>query len=503
MGNVEAMDQKQAILTNPFQVYLNGAFFTGVALDSSVLLSTKNYYRETQKTVVDTLKKSDEGWNYRDLENKPRELYPVKGETLALVPDCFATKGGEALNAEVQRHVDNAKVRAEATGLDSITVDSVDIDFFDSAFGVLAVMLHVTPRKGLGAAKARRSIDSLCSVLEDDKTLNLPLESAIREFEEGIDAHFRVDGEDGSIRGLLHSPWVHDDGMEPAPIPKHSNGKPVDDPNHPEKSTPEEERRLGPSRPAELFWIHRTYILASAGWGEADEAIAELLPEIRAEKGTPSGDTSLVAGLGSSAVKVPTFEALAGDPFKNLLMLMDLQWAYIATVIEIDRTLFRRLNYIRSKEQREEFERESEEVLALYHRVRLFRAALESFLIDLGGESRRAWERMAEVQSLRQFEATLDDKLSALRETCESSLAKLSREREKSSRVTETNIARTLYVFTAFSVVASLIAITTFPLAKDLEAAPVTVRVAVIFVAGLTVGAVAFRAWARRDPPIT
>lgn len=484
------MDQGQASLTGSFKVYLNGAFFTNVALDSRVLLSSKRYYRDAQEAVKEGLREK-QGWDYKDLSDQPRAQFPATGETQALFPDCFATKGGAPLEAEVRARVNSALAAIRNEAAVSVTVISAEVDFFDSAFGVLGVMLHVTPQQPpLSATRARHLVESVCEVLErDDGAFTPVLKGAVTEFRQGV---CDVLGADTKYNGvLLASPWFH----------VTTNHR--DDQASSAGRTPDEERGLGPARVGELLWIHRTYILASESCDEANDVIVDLLPETRAKE-TPSGKTSLVAGLGSSAISVPTFDAdvLGGGPFKNLLMLMDVQWAYIATLIEIDRTLFLRLNYIGRQEQTEEHTEElklvSERVLALYDRVRLFRAALESFLIDLGGEGRRAWERMAKVQSLRHLEATLDDKLSALRETCEHSLAKLARRADASSRATEKRIEYTLYVFTAFSVVASIIAIGTFPFADDLGP-PVPFRVVVVLVLMSAVAAAALGARRRRE----
>lgn len=192
-----------------------------------------------------------------------------------------------------------------------------------------------------------------------------------------------------------------------------------------------------------------------------------------------------VPGLASSAIVLNANYEDTGrtiNGVNSLLTLMDLQWAYIAAAMEIDRTLFRRLNGFRVYARNagaSTLEQESRSVLELYDRVRLFRAGINSIIVDLGGGTRRLWDVMARVQSIPEISATIDDKLSALRDTCNTLLQQASAKRQRA-------IAITVDLFAAFSVIASIVAVTAFFFQKDLDASTVT-RFVVVALAGLVV----------------
>jgi len=111
--------------------------------------------------------------------------------------------------------------------------------------------------------------------------------------------------------------------------------------------------------------------------------------------------------------------------------------------------------------------------------VRLFRASISSIIIDLGGGTRRSWDVMARVQSVPEILATIDDKLSALRDACDTLLKEASVKRQR-------RIALTVDLFAGFSVVASIVAVVAFFFATDVDASTLT-RVTVLTLAVLLV----------------
>jgi hypothetical protein len=445
------------------RLYLNGAFLYDGDLDASALLAGD--YCDAQRRVVAALAdRGANGWRYDDVNLDPQALrFSVHGKYSTLIPVNFASKDGPELAAAVDRAVREAcTVEHAATAVASldVQVEGAELDFFDFGVGVLGVMLVLNPRAALPLSSLRQAAETLSTVLVP--LLNHVVGSSVREFDAAVRASLPHE--------VLEASWLQDDGM----LARHSQGG-------------EGETRgltsLGKTGRGHLLWLHRTYIFTSALAPLVEDHVEQLLPSLfERDEGR---DLLFVPGLGSSAIVTRTAAAESGtglSDIRSLLTLMDLQWAYIAAVMEIDRTLFRRLNGFRaaaSTVPSAVLEAESRSVLELYDRVRLFRASVSSIIVDLGGGSRRLWDVMARVQSLPEILSTIDDKLSALRDACETQLNTASIKRQR-------RIALTVDLFAGFSVVASVAGVAAFFFATDVDASTAT-RIAVLTLAVLVV----------------
>jgi len=432
------------------RLYLNGAFYNGTALDSSALLVMG--YERAQRAVVEMLSTEGRaGWEHDKVVDPSGLRFSVTGKYPTLIPVSFASKTGEAVVERVRCVI--AEFSATYSDVAEVEVDEADIDFFDFGVGVLAIKLSVIPRATLCIGELRALAENLSTALV--KPLNELVANAVEEFDNAVKRSLPV-------TQLHASSWLQDDGY------LHQSGS-----GH----------TLGRSALARLLWLHRTFILGPQVSTTIEEHVEELLPSLCEHD--QSQDLLFVPGLGSSALLMRTTVANSEHGLRGiggLLTLMDLQWAYIAAAMEIDRTLFRRLNGFRASAGRASavaLERESRSVLELYDRVRLFRASISSIIIDLGGGARRSWDVMARVQSVPEILATIDDKLSALRDACDTLLKEASVKRQR-------RIALTVDLFAGFSVVASIVAVVAFFFATDVDASTLT-RVTVLTLAVLLV----------------
>ena len=450
------MTATEACISIPVGLYLNGAFFDGIALDSSILLSTD--YEAAQRSVVEQLLNGGSlGWRYDKVVNDQAGLrFSVKGKYPTLIPVSFASKTGPELIDRVHRRIlefTDETIEVLHANEARVEVDNANIDFFDFGVGVLAIKLTVTPLPMLSMGALRSLVEDLSTVLV--RPLNDVIAEAVKEFSEAVHRSLMANH-------LSQVFWLQDDGYLPY------TGKSQD---------------LGRSDPSRLLWLHRTYILGPQIGQAVEKNVEQLLPSLYER--APSQHMLFVPGLASSAIVLYADSRDTGRTIHgvdSLLTLMDLQWAYIAAAMEIDRTLFRRLNGFRAcarDARATALEQESRSVLELYDRVRLFRAGINSIIVDLGGGTRRLWDVMARVQSIPEISITIDDKLSALRDACGTLLQQASAKRQRA-------IALTVDLFATFSVLASVVAVTAFFFQKDLEASTVT-RIVVVALAGLLV----------------
>ena len=430
-------------------LYLNGAFFSESAFESSRLLSSD--YEAAQRDVCDALADAGcDGWDYDHAIRDPDRLrFDIRSKYPTLIPVSFASKSGEQLTDRVAELV--AKCAPDADGID-VELGKVDIDFFDFGVGVIGLVLRLGSQPSTSLQDIRALAEELSTRLAPD--LNPVVDEAASEFHRAAKKKLP--------EAVVQSSWLQEDGVL--------------------VRSEDREHALGRSAPGRLLWLHRTYVFPPAD--RAVEAhLEELLPNLFERD--ESADLCFLAGLGSSAIAARTTAAYEGTTLKDvksLLTLMDLQWAYIAAAMEIDRTLFRRLNDFRAQAgdaEPDELEEESRLVLQLYDRVRLFNATINSMLIDLGGGTRRSWDLMANVQSIPELSATIDDKLSALRNACDTMIGEASIRRQR-------RIAFIVELFTGFSVVASAAGVAAFFFATDLDASS-TVRVVVLILAAMVV----------------
>lgn len=425
------------------EVYFNGAFFTGVGLDSSELLTGD--YERAQQAVCAAIGGAADEWRYDRITDGPSRLrFSVKGKYASLIPVSFVSRAGPATRQDLERRLaepdslgGEALAAWQRLGL---TITDMRIDMFDAGVGIVAVRGSVGQAK-IPMADLRADVEEVSSGLV--ATLNETVVGTIAEFARAV--------RDAIPAAVLDVPWFQEEGSVSG---SRRDGTPA-------------ARPLGLTPPGQLLWLHRTYIFdTSSHEGEDGTALEELLPStyLRASW----RNVHFLPGIGSTVIACrerSDANAIGLLSVRDILALMDLQWAYIAAAMEIDRTLFRRLHQFAVNARRarsSDLEREAQTVLALYDRVRLFRAAGNSVIIDLGGGSRGHWDLMARVQSLPEIFEAIDDKLSALQDACESLRAHVATRQQR-------RIARTIEVFAGFSVVASVAGIATFITNPDLS----------------------------------
>jgi len=152
----------------------------------------------------------------------------------------------------------------------------------------------------------------------------------------------------------------------------------------------------------------------------------------------------------------------------SIISTVVLNWAILAAMIEVDRTLFRRANTfaITSTTLAPRLvERELNEVLELSHQVRLFQSYIESVWIDLGPPLWPAWNIINEVQRFEPISHAVDEKLATLQRACQTQI-------ERFNSLQQRRVARTLDVFAVFGAVASVSGVAAFFFSTDIEGGP-------------------------------
>lgn len=445
----------------PIELYLNGAFFTGAALDSSALLATS--YGSAQERVADALNGQAPGeWRYDRVIDGPSTLrFSVQGKYSTLIPVSFVSRAGAAVRDHLLQalETDGGVSDPVATAWDQLdlAITNIEIDFFDIGVGVVAASLLIDPRVPLTLGDLREKVEHVTSALVP--AFNVLVSDTVAVFETGI--------KQLPTGTVLPTPWFQQEGpLFASPL----------------NPSPTQERPVGLTPPGQLLWLHRTYVFEACSVA-LEEQVDALLPSTFARESFPG--LLFIPGIGSTVIvcrQPGGRHSQCLTSVQDILSLMDLQWAYIAAVMEIDRTLFRRLNQFAVSARRASaatLERESQSVLALYDKVRLFRAAINSVIIDLGGGSRGHWDLMARVQTLPEILSSIDDKLDALREACQTMLAEASAKRQR-------RIALTVDIFAGFSVAASITAVIAFLVDPSLDASTVG-RIAVLVLAFLVV----------------
>lgn len=247
------MTTTEEYLSTPVGLYLNGAFFNGVALDSSILLA--NDYEAAQRLVVERLLNAgNTGWRYDKVVPDSTGLrFSVKGKYPTLIPVSFASKGGSELIDRVRCCILDSKIHAvdmlhanEA----SVDIDDANIDFFDFGVGVLAIKLTVTPLPMLTMGTLRSLVEDLSSALVTP--LNSVIADTVKEFRETIRRSL-------TANHLTQVFWLQDDGCI------RYAGKSHD---------------LGRSDLGCLLWLHLTYILGPQISKTVEDHVEQLLPSL-------------------------------------------------------------------------------------------------------------------------------------------------------------------------------------------------------------------------------
>jgi hypothetical protein len=208
-------------------------------------------------------------------------------------------------------------------------------------------------------------------------------------------------------------------------------------------------------RPAEgrLLWAHRIYqVQAPASELErATEEARDLLLSMShdAVKPVTCRGMNFLAGVGSSvAVHAP-----GSDP-RALQHAIELQNAYWAAGSALDRTLFQRLTAL-SVETRgcsmEVLEARAMEIVSLFEQVRLFRTILNSLRGALSPMQAAAWGALSEAWRLEDLLSAVDDKLDTLQTL-------YGRLRDEAAAERDSRINRGIVVFTAISLIGTLMA---------------------------------------------
>lgn len=201
----------------------------------------------------------------------------------------------------------------------------------------------------------------------------------------------------------------------------------------------------GARTPAEdwgrLLWIHPIVRTETRGHNEQEAVARALAPAFHDTIGLVDG--VFVPGIGWSAIVGP----YQGTGMEVALRLTELQWAYIALYMEVDRALLDLLDdeRWRAPGSLRELEADADEVFDDYLRVMRARSRLDSVLASLGGDELSVWQTIAEVQKLDALVKGVDRKADVLQRLAERRVQQASANRaQRTSRILSFLTALTL-----------------------------------------------------------
>jgi hypothetical protein len=167
---------------------------------------------------------------------------------------------------------------------------------------------------------------------------------------------------------------------------------------------------------AELLWTHVLFLseFPQEIAIEVKQAAAATLVKSGGDYSLSTGSSHIALRLGlSSCAAYPPDDSSASATVSRLIGIHNISWA---AAVDFDRLLFRQLAGAsrRERQQLDELEREAEDLLSLYERVRQFRSAVDVSAVHLDKPDAEIWKAIdQEWHQSAQLKA-LDDKLEAL-----------------------------------------------------------------------------------------
>lgn len=168
-----------------------------------------------------------------------------------------------------------------------------------------------------------------------------------------------------------------------------------------------------------LLWIHTTYTHIRPGESDLEALFAGLAEAIPSHAGPVVLPHAIVCPGNLVSVTVGDGHASARDEAAALVRVISSMNAWWTAIWELDRLLFSFLNEFNIAGRRvvaQQLEEQSRRIESLDEHVRLFRALLETDLLNSSGRERRLWDATAPVWWFGENLTAVENKVGALRD---------------------------------------------------------------------------------------
>ena len=359
---------------NALKVAITSAFLTGHPLGIGIA-----GYSRLQRHVGTILDQryGSEGWSVDDNHWREDGTYDSGGGFTSRVPMVLARRTGPDVLGRAQsilhRETEAQPDWLERQGV-TVTPMSMRIDIYDLGMGVMNGTFSVRSSGNVGLPDIALALKRLVWLRPDPGTRNYsPVTMIFRELARDTTRQFSDVIREAAPREV-QDPWLE-------PFIRAMTGG--------------QERVPGSIQDwGRLLWLHPVHLLTVATLGDVRRAAAALAAPFHQAMAIPGG--CFVPGIDWSALIT-----LSGE-VSGPLRLIELQWAYFALYMEIDRGLLARLDDDRWRQNRSlsDLEDEAERVFADFMRVKEANARVESVLASLGGADQAMWNAIADVQKL-------------------------------------------------------------------------------------------------------
>jgi hypothetical protein len=421
-----------------FEVALTGPFLTGHPLQVRM-----SEYTRFQRELGEDLKGDPSGgWDYESIKWRGVESYGSGGGYSSLVPLVLMRREGPALMSrleEAQRGRPDVEQEWLHDALEGWTwrLRKLRVELYDLGVGVIAGVYHVAAPVSLSVKATRRNVESIGHLLGDP---NLDVRSPVAA------AYEIVARETVSVLASVVARRVPNVRQEPWLTPL-LNALPA--------TVEPTSARQHDGEWGRLLWLHPVFVLAgspSGGWRQRRKLARPFVPTFSTTIKYWHG--TFVPGIDSSVIVTGGSDAFV--PQEVPMRLTELQWAYYAVFMEMDRGLLALLDNDKwqTPESLATLEADTERMFAIYTRIQEARARLDSALTDLAGGQLSIWNAIADVQKFDHLVAAVEGKVETLQRIAERRVQEAAAARERRT----SNILSGLTALTVVTVAIALMA---------------------------------------------
>ena len=363
------------------RVAVTGAFLTGRPLRVRI-----GEYLDLQTKLATNLSQEGAAWSVRTAHTAGGGSYDSGGGFASLIPLVVARRDGPELAARARAAIDGRPDRerawldAETMGWE-LALESITIDVYDLGMAVLTGTFAVQMPAEVSLVDAVKNLKRMVWLRPDPEVgIRSPIAEAFQQLASETTEQF-AEATEAAVPDAVESAWLapYIDAVAPA-------GK----------------ARAAPVDWGRLLWLHPVHLLEIDEETDPLEMAVALAPAFHRTMTVPDG--VFAPGVGWSVIA-----SARGKPEAPAMPmeLTQLQWAYYALYMEIDRGLLALMDDDRwyNADSLSQLERDADAAFARYLRVMEARARLDSALASLGGDKLAIWNVIADVQK---FDALVD-----------------------------------------------------------------------------------------------